>query len=164
MHDSWWALTRSAVPATTTVATVDNFRHGDLVVAAVGDIDGDGDTDLVASFRRPHRMTPFMETRPDLQWADAQGRSAHLGVYDPETLEELWVAGSVLLPVAAVEVCDGALAIGHDRLDDPAIVAGGAWTWNGFGFDTAPDIPGSGTPACADIDGNGDTEPVILDR
>jgi hypothetical protein len=109
-------------------------------------------------------MTSFMETRPEVQWADADGRSAHLGVYEPTSLEELWVAGSVLMPIAAVEVCDGALAVVHDRLDDPALVAAGAWTWNGFGFDTAPDIPGAGVAACADIDGDGSTEPTILDR
>ncbi len=164
MHDSWWTLTRPAAPRTTTATAVADFRHGDLVAAAGGDIDGDGDDDLVASFRRPHRMTPFMETRPDEQWVDALGRSAHLGVYDPGTLDETWVAGSVLLPIAAVEVCDGALAISHNRLDDPAPFAAGAWEWNGFGFDTAPDISGPGTPICADIDGDGTTEPVIIDR
>ena len=164
MHDSWWTLTRAAVAEPTTATTIANFRHGDLVAGAGGDIDGDGKVDLVASFRRPHRMTPFMETRPEVQWADADGRSAHLGVYEPTSLEELWVAGSVLMPIAAVEVCDGALAVVHDRLDDPAHVAAGAWTWNGFGFDTAPDIPGAGVAACADIDGDGSTEPVILDR
>jgi poly-gamma-glutamate synthesis protein (capsule biosynthesis protein) len=161
---SWWSLTRPlpATPGTTTV--VDDFRHGDLVAAASGDINGDGAPDVVASFRRPHRMTPFMETHPEVQWADAQGRDAHLGVYRPDGLVEQWVAGSVLLPIAALEVCDGSLAVVHDQLDDPTVTAGGAWAWNGFGFDTAPDIPGGGTPACTDINGDGQTDPVILNR
>ena len=71
---------------------------------------------------------------------------------------------SILMPVAALAVCDGALAIVHDQLDDPGLVAAGAWEWNGFGFDTAPDIPGPGTPGCVDIDGDGRSEPVILGR
>jgi hypothetical protein len=76
----------------------------------------------------------------------------------------VWVAGSVLLPVADLQVCDGSLAIAHNQLDDAAFVAAGAWTWNGFGFDTAPDIAGAGEPACADIDGDGTTEPMTVGR
>ena len=109
-------------------------------------------------------MTPFMETHPEIQWADAEGRDAHLGVYEPDTLNEIWVAGSVLMPIRSLEVCDGSLALIHDRLDDPTPIAGGAWIWNGFGFDTGRDIPGAGIPGCADLDGDGETEPVILGR
>ena len=68
------------------------------------------------------------------------------------------------LVVHSLGVCDGSIAVVHDQLNDPAIVSGGAWEWNGFGFDTAPDIPGIGTPGCADIDGYGRSEPVIADR
>ena len=104
-----------------------------------------------------------------MQWEDAQGRSAHLGVYEPGGLVEVWVAGTVLLPIADLEICDGSLAIIHDQLDNPTVIAAGAWIWNGFGFDTAPDIPGGGDsggghPACADIDGDGQTDPVIVAR
>jgi hypothetical protein len=103
-----------------------------------------------------------MDLHPEVRWADAEGRSAHLGIYDPDGLREVWVAGSVLMPIADFEICDGALAIVHNQLDDPQVIAGSAWEWNGFGFDTAPDIPGPGSPACADIDADGLTEPVIL--
>ena len=162
---SWWTVARTvATRGPTAVAVDDGFRFGAITAGATGDVTGDGSTDLVVSFRREHRSTPFMELHPEVQWADAEGRSAHVGVYDPEGLTEIWVAGSVLLPVAAVEVCDGSLAIVHDQLDDPTIVSAGAWVWSGFGFDTAPDIPGAGTPACADVDRDGLTEPVILDR
>lgn len=164
LHESWWTLTAVPEVVESTSTELENFRHGDLIGAAGGDITGDGATDVVASFRRRHRTTPLMELRPDVQWSDAAGRSAHLGVYHPNGLREIWVAGTVLMPIAELEVCDGAIATIHDSLDDPTIVAGGAWEWNGFGFDTAPDIPGAGTPACADIDGDGLTEPVILDR
>ena len=161
---SWWSLARQPATTTTTATTVSEFRHGDLVAAATGDVDGDGKNEIVASFRRPFETTPFMETHPEAQWEDAEGRSAHVGVYRPDGLEEIWVAGTVLQPVAGLEVCDGSLAVVHDQLDDPAVVAAGAWVWNGFGFATAPTIPGGGKPACADVDGDGRTEPVILDR
>jgi poly-gamma-glutamate synthesis protein (capsule biosynthesis protein) len=164
LHDSWWSLTLTPVVATPAPVEISGFRYGDLTAAAAGDITGDGLSDIVASFRRPHRQTPLMELRPDVQWADASGRSAHLGVYDPDGWREIWVAGTVVMPVAGLTICDGAIATVHDQLDDPTLVAAGAWDWNGFGFDTAPTIPGSGTPACADIDGDGSAEPVIVDR
>jgi len=164
LRGSWWSLVRAPTIAVDTTITVDEFRHGDLVAAAAGDIDGDGNDNIVASFRRPYETTPFMETHPEVQWADAQGRSAHLGVYEPNGLVEVWVAGTVLLPIADLEICDGSLAIIHDQLDDPTLVAAGAWIWNGFGFDTAPDIPGGGDPGCTDIDGDGQTDPVIVAR
>lgn len=164
LHGSWWSLTRKPAVVATTAMELDSFPHGDLIAATTGDINGDGISEVVASFRRPHRMTPFMETHPEVQWADALGRDAHLGVYSEGDLDEVWVAGSVLLPIARLEVCDNSLAVVHDQLDDPTLIAASAWDWNGFGFDTAPDIPGPGTPACADIDGDGATEPVVTGR
>ena len=164
MHNSWWELTRSPPTAETSTIDVGDFRFGEVTAAAEGDINGDGATDTVVSFRRPHRSTPLMESHPEVQWADASGRSAHLGVYEPETLTEIWVAGTVRLPVAQLEVCDAALALVHNSLDDPDPSAGSAWVWNGFGFDTAPDIPGGGIPACSDINGDGATDPIILNR
>ena len=164
LDGSWWNLPREVSTEAATAMQLDEFRHGDLVTAVEGDITGDGEVDVVASFRRPHQTTSLMELRPDVQWEDASGRSAHVGVFDPDGLREVWVAGTVVMPVAALAVCDGSIATVHDQLDDPGLVAGGAWEWNGFGFDTAPDIPGPGTPACTDIDGDGRTEPVILNR
>jgi poly-gamma-glutamate synthesis protein (capsule biosynthesis protein) len=164
LHGSWWTLAKAPVLAPDTTTPIADFRHGDLGAAARGDITGDGAQDLVVSFRRPHQTTPFMELHPEVQWADASGRSAHLGVYDPDGLREIWVAGTVLMPIADLAVCDGAIATAHNQLDDPDIIAGGAWEWNGFGFDTGPDIDGTGTPGCADVDGDGATEPVIVNR
>ncbi len=164
LNDSWWTLTRTPTVAPLAEANVGEFRHGDLDAVGAGDITGDGLADIVASFRRPHQTTPFMELHPEVQWADASGRSAHLGVYNPDGLTEIWVAGSVLMPVAQLAVCDGSLATVHDQLDDATVVAGGAWDWNGFGFDTAPDIPGPGMAVCTDVDGDGTTEPVIIKR
>lgn len=164
LDGSWWSLGRDIGVETSAAVDLGEFRHGDLVTAVEGDITGDGDLDVVASFRRPRQTTPLMELRPDVQWVDAAGRSAHLGVFDPVDLREIWVAGTVVMPVAGMAICDGTIATVHDRLDDTGLVAGGAWTWNGFGFDTAPDIPGPGTPGCFDIDGDGVAEPVIVDR
>lgn len=164
LDGSWWSLPRDINVELAATSDLTDFRHGDLVTAVVGDITGDGNEDVVASFRRPHKTTPLMELRPDMQWEDALGRSAHVGVFEPDGLREIWVAGTVVMPVAGMVVCDGAIATVHDQLDDPGLVAAGAWEWNGFGFDTAPDIPGPGTPGCADIDGDGQTEPVIVTR
>lgn len=164
LHDSWWGLARTPEVAAQVAPVVEDFPFGDLVVAATGDIDGSGAADLVVSFRRRYRTTPFMELHPDTQFEDAAGRSAHLGVFNPADLREIWVAGSVLMPVAQMAVCDGTLAVVHDQLDDPTPIAAGAWEWNGFGFDTGPTISGGGTPGCVDIDGDGRTDPVITGR
>jgi poly-gamma-glutamate synthesis protein (capsule biosynthesis protein) len=161
---SWWSLVgpqRLDDPGHTTVAA---FRHGDLSAAAEGNVTGNGTRHVVASFRRPFVETDYARLRPDTQWADRAGRSAHVGVYTMGDLTELWVAGSVAMPVAELAVCPGAIAVAHDSLDDATVTATGAWVWNGFGFATAPDLPGAGTPGCADVDGDGGTEPVILNR
>lgn len=164
IDDSWWSLARTVEPVVSTPPAIGGFTDGDLVAAATGDVDGDGADELVVSFRRPYRSTPFMEAHPNTQWSDAAGRSAHLGVYEPESLEQIWVAGSVLNPIAQLAVCERALAVVHDQLDDPTPVSTGVWTWAGFGFTTSPTLPGAGTPACADVNGDGRTDPVILNR
>jgi hypothetical protein len=76
----------------------------------------------------------------------------------------VWAAGTLQRPVAQVAVCDGSLALGFDALDDPAVVATGAWTWWSFGFAIAPELVGPGTPACADVDADGKLDPIIIDR
>jgi len=135
----------------------------DVVAVASGDVDVDGLTETVVSFRRPARPTALQKALPTITWIDRAGRSAHLGVYTSSGAQR-WVAGSVARPVAALAVCDGAVALVHDSLDDQAIMATGAWWWNGFGFDELPDLPGAGTAECADVDGDGDTEPIVTGR
>lgn len=164
LDGSWWSIIREPALRSDIEPALEEFRHGDLTDAGEGDITGDGHPDIVASFRRPYAPGPINDLHPDVQWQDTAGRSAHLGVYDPEGLAEVWVAGTVFAPIAQLEVCDGAVALVHDSLDDPIPIASGAWTWNGFGFDTGPELPGRGTPACGDIDGDGATEPLVLDR
>jgi hypothetical protein len=71
--------------------------------------------------------------------------------------------GSALMPqpVGSVAVCDGSLALGFTSLDIEATVAGGAWFWDGFGFRTAVPLTGPATIGCADVDGDGATEPFL---
>jgi poly-gamma-glutamate synthesis protein (capsule biosynthesis protein) len=164
LDGGWWTLIGSPRLADPGDVAVEPFRHGDLTAAAEGDVTGSGTRYVVASFRRPFVETDYARLRPDTQWVDDSGRSAHVGVYSRTNLDEVWVAGSVSMPVAGLAVCSGSISVTHDSLDDAAVTASGAWVWNGFGFATAPDLPGAGTPGCADVDLDGRTEPVIVDR
>lgn len=135
-----------------------------VTAVAVGDVTQDGEPELVVSFRRPFRRTYINATRPRSAWVDENGRSAHLGLYRPDDLSEIWVAGTLTRPVAALAACDTALAVAYDRLDDERIIETGAWRWVVFGFLPVEPLPGPGVPACVDIDGDGRTEPAILER
>jgi hypothetical protein len=99
---------------------------------------------------------------PRTQLVDNRGLAAHLGLYRPGDLHPLWVAGTLLRPVAAVAACDGAIAVAYSTLDNRAIVAAGAWRWGGFGFLTLSELPGHGVAACANVDGR--LDPVVLER
>lgn len=160
----WWNLVRSAVPVPPDPAPVAGFPGGDIVDSRTGDATGDGREDLVISHRRPFQENEVNIQYPDHQWADAQGRSAHLGVYQPESLRELWVAGTLFRPVATIEVCDGSVALAFDSLDDPTVVATGGWVWQGFGFTVPAELVGTGRPGCIDVDGDGRLDPVIVNR
>ena len=164
LDDGWWTLIGLPRLADPSAVAVEPFRHGDLIAAGEGDVTGSGTRYVVASFRRPFVETDYARLRPDTQWADQSGRSAHVGVFSRSTLDEVWVAGAVSMPVAGLAVCSGSISVTHDSLDDATVTASGAWVWNGFGFATAPDLPGPGTPGCADVDLDGRTEPVIIDR
>jgi hypothetical protein len=101
---------------------------------------------------------------PGLRWIDAAGRSAHLGIYVAEDMTPVWVAGMVPAPVAGLAACDGAVALAYSTLDAATVVATSAAVWRPRGLDAAPRLEGGGQPACADVDGDGGTDPVILDR
>jgi poly-gamma-glutamate synthesis protein (capsule biosynthesis protein) len=164
LDGAWWTV--ASVPPVHPVgqATTPEVFEGDVVSAALGDPDGDGREDLVVAFRRPFAQTVVNARIPRRELVDEEGRSAHLGLYRPGDLRPRWVAGTLLRPVADVAPCDGSLAVAYSTLDDQAIVGTGAWRWGGFGFVALPDLPGPGVPACADLDGDGKLDPLVLER
>ena len=149
-----------APPAPTVVAVDGLVEGGVLVVAREGDIDGDGVTDVVASYRRPFRDRLLQQAFPDTDFRDASGFGAHLGFFEQGTLR--WGAGTMTQPVELLDVCDDGVALGLSALDDPTVTAGSAWWWRGFGFATAPLLAGLATPICVDLDLDGRTEPALL--
>lgn len=170
LDGTWWSLTAAASLTTrrpgaaTRTALAAALSPGLLLDTALGDVDGDGSAEVVAAFRRPYRPTPVSRVLPRSRLVDAHGRSAHVGVFRAADLTQVWVAGSVLEPVGSVAACDGWLAVGLTGLDDETSVGVGAWRWGGFGFVTYPDLSGPGRPACADVDGNGSSDPLAVER
>lgn len=75
---------------------------------------------------------------------------------------------TVFRPVSAVAACDGAVSLAFaSDVNANDQVATGASFWGGFGFTSlpsVPDLPGAGDPTCADVNGDGRTEPVITNR
>lgn len=169
LDGSWWALARPVQPVTPRGPEPGLLEplDVDVVDATVGDPDGDGADEVVVVFRRPFRATVVSGLLPDVVDLDLEGRSLHLGIYGAD-LEQEWVAGTVFRPVSAVAACDGALALAFaSSVDTTDRVAAGASLWGGFGFISLPglpDLPGVGEPACADVDGDGRTEPVVINR
>lgn len=164
LDQEWWSLVAPPQIVSNVTARVAGFTMGDVTTAATGDATGDGTKDVVVSYRHAFRSNPVNQLSPDRQWSDTAGRSAHLGVFASEDLDPVWAAGTLQRPVADLAVCDGSLALAFDSLDDRAIVATGGWTWWNFGFAIAPELPGPGRPACADVDWDGKLDPVIVER
>ncbi|MDJ0959835.1 MAG: CapA family protein [Acidimicrobiia bacterium] len=164
LDGEWWSLARPPDLVHRAEANLDDFSFGDVTTAAVGDATGDGRNDLVVSFRRPFEMNQSNQVLPARDWMDASGRSAHLGVFEADTMRQQWIAGTMLRPVADIAVCDGAIALAFDSLDDPTTVATSAWVWWDFGFAVADELPGAGRPGCVDVDRDGVADPVIVDR
>ncbi len=163
LDGGWWALARPVEPEPIRRPADLEGLEGDPVDAAVADLTLDGRSELAVAFRRPYRPTEVNALVPD-DLVDALGRTAHVGLYRPGDLRPRWVAGTLLRPVGALAPCDGVLAVAYTSLDDDAVLAASAWRWGGFGFVPLPELEGSGTPACADVDGDGLTDPLILGR
>jgi poly-gamma-glutamate synthesis protein (capsule biosynthesis protein) len=161
----WWQLSRSvdASPAQAVSGVAE--RHGEAIGAAgIGDATGDGRLEIVVAFRREYQERPVNVRFPDVEWTDADGMTAHLGIYRPEDLGPIWVASGIARPIADLAVCDGTLAVVNDSLSGDGAESSGAWTWTEFGFTVAPPLPGPGTPACVDVDLDGALDPVLLGR
>ncbi len=133
-----------------------------LVDAVLADLTGDGRDEVVASYRTRFRDKVLHAAFPGVDFRDEAGRAAHLGVFDSTSGRLLWGAGTLTRPISRLAGCDGAIALAFTELDDDTVTGGGAWTWRGFGFATAAEVDGATTPMCADIDGDGSTEPVLL--
>lgn len=137
-----------------------------VIDAVLGDVDRDGDDEVVVVFTRPGRPTLAGATLATPVPSDAQGRDLHLGVYDAD-LDQQWVAGTVLRPISAIAVCDGAIVLAHSSaVGATDRVSVGVVRWSGYGFTTSadlPDLPGDGMPACADS-GDHQLDPVVLGR
>jgi len=164
LEGAWWSLDAAVRPeGARPVADSAGFTAGDLTVAAVGDADGDGADEIVAAYRHPAVLDPAGDDLLGPRPVDDRGRSAHLGVFTPEW-EAVWRAGRIPHPVADLAVCDGAVALRFTGLDGDADPAAGAATWEGFGLRSAPELPGPGTPGCADVDGDGRLDALVVDR
>jgi hypothetical protein len=158
----WWTLARPVAPAADAgLPSLAGFK-GRVVAAAVGDPIGDGGRQLVVAFRSAFHPTNVSALVPRSTLVDRHGLAAHVGLYRPRDLRPLWVAGTLFRPVSVVAACDGAIAVAYTGLNDPAVLAAGAWRWAGFGFVSLPPLAGPGVPACADLDGR--LDPVVLER
>jgi hypothetical protein len=178
LHETWWTPLRPLEPVAAPrpdpgtirrirerIAPGATGRRPDrLTDVTIGDVTQDGEPELVVSFRRPFRRNLINVTRPRRAWVDRHGLSAHLGLYRPDDLSEIWVAGTLVRPVVAVAACDGALAVAYGEMDGNTTIATGAWRWVVFGFLPVEPLPGPGIPTCVDIDGDGRTEPAITGR
>jgi len=160
----WWNLVGLPKKAAGPVAPVPESFAGDVTAATWGDLTGDGKRELVVSFRRPFRKTLVNQSYAEVRWSDAEGMSAHLGVYHLDPLESLWVAGSLPRPITALAACGGAVSLAFGSFDDATAQATGAWVWSGFGFWFSAELVGEGEPGCVDVEGDGRYEPAVLGR
>jgi poly-gamma-glutamate capsule biosynthesis protein CapA/YwtB (metallophosphatase superfamily) len=161
LGDTWWSLPRGVTAAPVDRPSLTGF-DGVVAAAALGDPVGDGGRQLAVSFWRPYRRTDVNALIPRSRLVDRRGLTAHVGIYTT-TGKEIWVAGTLLEPVTRLAACDGSLAVRYSTLNG-APAGTGAWQWRGFGFSPLPTLAGLGRPGCADVDGDGRLDPVILAR
>lgn len=138
----------------------------ELLEATTGDVDGDGVLDTVLLFRRAARPTAVSAVLGPVGERDSRGYTLHLGIYDAH-LNQKWVAGTVFQPISQVAACTGAIAFASPPRPGQPAGSVGTSRWAGFGFVTdpgLPELPGPGIPSCADVDGDGVADVLVLKR
>jgi poly-gamma-glutamate capsule biosynthesis protein CapA/YwtB (metallophosphatase superfamily) len=164
LDGEWWSLAGKVTPKRPSSPGPLRGFPGKVVAGAIGDPEGNGSRQLAVSFWRPYRRTDVNALIPRARLVNHHGLTAHVGIYAPGSRAELWVAGTLLEPVVRLAGCDGALAVAYSTLNGTSVIGASAWQWRGFGFSPLPELAGRGVPGCADIDGDGRLDPVILDR
>ena len=155
-----WNLDRPVTPAVTTV-DLPRFAGSTVHDAAAGDLDGDGTDEILIAYRHPLRDKPGEPGPPPL--TDAEGMSAHVGVLEADGTP-IWLSRRPPHPIVGVAACDGAAAFAYSTLDDDTVVATAIGRWSGFGFILEAELPGPGVIGCADVDGDGLLDPVVIGR
>jgi hypothetical protein len=163
LDGAWWALVDPSGAEASSIE-VERFPWGDVIAASAGRVTSRDRDEVAISFRKPAVPHAVRDGLPDIQWTDLAGRTPHLGIYTADDLTALWVASMVPRPIASVVACDGSLAMAYSTLDDPGTVATGAAVWRPRELVASTELPGPGTPACLDVDRDGRSDPVILDR
>jgi poly-gamma-glutamate synthesis protein (capsule biosynthesis protein) len=156
----WWNLDRDVTTVDTTINPFD-FTEGTVIDSSLSDLDGDGEMEILVSYRHPlrHKASDPLPPPP----TDARGWSAHIGVLDADETP-VWLSRRPPHAVAGVAGCEGAAAFAFSELDADRIIATGAGVWSGFGFVLGAELPGPGSIGCADVDGDGRLDPVVTDR
>jgi poly-gamma-glutamate synthesis protein (capsule biosynthesis protein) len=164
LASEWWSLAGRVRSAALVATPTPTGFHGEVVAVSLGDPLGDGGRQLAISFWRPYRRTDVNAVIPRKLLVDRRGLTAHVGLYSSDTGRELWVAGTLLRPVAHLAACDGSIAVAYTNLNGSVVTSTGAWQWRGFGFSPLSMLAGRGRPGCADVDSDGRLDPVILGR
>ena len=137
---------------------------GKVVATALGDPQSSGTSQVVVSFWRPYRQTYVNAVIPRSLLVDRRGLTAHVGLYRPADRRELWVAGTLLRPVRNWR---HATARSRSRIRPSTGRASSASAHGGGAASTSRPCPTwrvADGPRCADVDGDGRLDPVILAR
>lgn len=159
-RDGGWEPIAATMPHRDPSPPLPWFPFGEVVAATRADLDGDGNTEIVVSYRHPARSVPW---DPGPLPTDRAGRSWHLGVVAADGRPR-WLGHRIPAPVADLVACGDVVLLALSGMDDPAIVGVAPATWNGFGFWIGETLPGPATIGCADTDGDGRDDPVVMTR
>lgn len=164
VQGSWWSLQRRPLLVSgTSPGRLDPFPWGETLAAGIGPLTG-SQPELVVSYRAPSTSHPVRDGLPAIRWTDPEGYTMHLGIFRPADLAPVWQAGMVPAPIAALAVCDGSLALAYRSLESATVTDTGAAVWRPAGLTATDFLPGPGRPACGDVDADGRSDPLALDR